>query len=108
VDAILSYWTDDAIVLAPGLPMVAGKAALRDYVLGSFQIPGFGITWRSTDVTLSPDGNFAYMVGTNSVTMNDPDGTPMKSDGRVVTVWRKEADGEWRCAADIWNEGPAA
>ena len=25
---------------------------------------------------------------------------------RAVTIWRKESDGEWRCAVDIWNTGP--
>jgi ketosteroid isomerase-like protein len=23
-----------------------------------------------------------------------------------VTIWRREADGEWRCAVDIWNAEP--
>lgn len=108
VDKILSYWTDDAVVIAPDLPIVAGKRALREYVEGSFQIPGFQITWLSTDVAFSPDGNLAYLVGTNSVTMNAQDGSAMNSAGRVVTIWRKETDGEWRCAIDIWNGGPAA
>jgi ketosteroid isomerase-like protein len=25
VEAILSYWTDDAVVVAPGLPVISGK-----------------------------------------------------------------------------------
>jgi ketosteroid isomerase-like protein len=29
VERILSFWTEDAVVLPPGLPAVAGKAALR-------------------------------------------------------------------------------
>ena len=65
VERILSYWTDDAIVLPPGLPAVVGKAALRHYIRGSVQIPGFRITWTSTDVTFSPDGTLAYMLGRN-------------------------------------------
>ncbi len=67
VEAILSYWTDDAVVLPPGLSAVIGKTALREYIQGSLQIPGFSITWASTDVVLSPDGNLAYMFGENSV-----------------------------------------
>src|SRR3954454_22517194 len=59
VERILSFWTDDAVVFAPGLPAVLGKDALRQYVQGSLQIPGFKISWTSKDVTLSPDGNLA-------------------------------------------------
>lgn len=103
VERVLSYWTDDAVVLAPGLPAVIGKEALRQYVLGSLQIPGFRISWTSTDVTLSTDGSMAYMSSQNAVTMNGPDGKPVTTEGRAVTVWRREADGEWRCAVDIWN-----
>ena len=108
VDAILAYWTNDAVVIPPDLPVVAGQEALREYVEQSLQIPGFRITWSSTDVSFSPDGHLAYLVGTNSVTLDGPDGTSIHSAGRVITIWRKEEDGEWRCCVDIWNSGPAA
>jgi len=103
VEAILSFWTDDAIVFAPGLAPVVGKRSLREYVHSSLSIPGFKITWRSTDLHLSADESLAYMLGTNEVTLNGPDDVPVKIEGRAVTIWRREADGEWRCAIDIWN-----
>ncbi len=106
IERIISYWTDDAVVVPPGLPVVAGKAALRRYVEGSMQIPGFRITWTSTDVTISPDGQLAYMFSENAVTMNGADGVPTTTKGRTVTIWRREADSEWRCAVDIWNAEP--
>jgi ketosteroid isomerase-like protein len=108
VELILSFWTDDAVVLPPGLPSITGKVALRQYVEGSMKIPGFKISWASTDVTFSPDGNLAYMFSQNAVTMNAPDGTLTTTEGRAVTIWRRESDGEWRCAVDIWNAAAAA
>ncbi|MEP6820488.1 MAG: DUF4440 domain-containing protein [bacterium] len=107
IELILSYWTDDAIVLPPGLPAVIGKAALRQYVESSLQIPGFRITWTSTGVKFSPDGKLAYMLGHNSVSLTAPDGTAITDEGRAVTIWRREPDGEWRCVLDIWNAEPA-
>ena len=107
IERILSYWTEDAIVLPPGFPPVNGKTALRHYVQASMQIPGFKISWKSTDVIFSPDRNLAYMFSQNAVTMNGPDDTPATSKGRAVTIWRRESDGEWRCAVDIWNAEPA-
>jgi ketosteroid isomerase-like protein len=106
VDGMLSYWTDDAVVLPPGFPPLIGKAAVREYVENSLRIPGFKISWRSIEVKFSPDLNLAYMFGENSVTMNGPDGKPVTAKGRGVTIWRREPDGVWRCAVDIWNEGP--
>jgi ketosteroid isomerase-like protein len=107
IERILSYWTEDAVVLPPGLPPIVGKPALRQYVLASLQIPGFRISWTSTEVTFSPDRNLAYLFSHNAVTMNGPDGTPATTKGRAVTIWRRESDGEWRCAVDIWNAEPA-
>ena len=108
VERILAYWTDDAVVLPPGLPAVVGKAALRENVSASLRIPGFRITWASTDVRFSPDGNLAYMFGQNAVTVNGADGEPGTATGRAVTIWRRDPDGIWRCAVDIWNAEPAA
>lgn len=103
LERILSYWTDDAVVLPPGFPAVVGKAALREYVKASLQIPGFKLTWTSSDVMFSPDGNLAYMFGRNAVTMNAQNGKPITTEGRGVTIWRREVDDQWRCVVDIWN-----
>src|SRR5438128_7393003 len=105
IDRILSYWADDAVVLAPGLPPIIGKVALRGYVENSLRIPGFQISWKSSEVHLSPDLKLAYMFSENAVTMNEPDGTLLTTKGRGITIWRREPDGQWRCTVDIWNEG---
>jgi uncharacterized protein (TIGR02246 family) len=108
VEAIVSYWTDDAVVLPPGMPQVRGKEALRKYVEESLRIPGFNITWSSDEVVFSPDGNLAYLFSRNAVTVPGLQGEAVTSKGRAVTIWRRESDGEWRCAVDIWNEAAAA
>jgi ketosteroid isomerase-like protein len=104
IEHILSYWTDDAVVMPPGAQSIIGKDQLRRYVESSLQIPGFKITWASDDVEFSPDGNLAYMFSRNEVTVTGADGTPVTIPGRAVTIWRRDAvDNEWRCALDIWN-----
>ena len=107
VERILSFWTDDARVYAPGLPVFSGKAELRTYVEGALALPGFHITWSTSEASLSPDGQLAYLLSTNVVTMAGPDGQPMTTRGRAVTVWRRGSDEQWRCAVDIWNDQPA-
>jgi ketosteroid isomerase-like protein len=108
VEKIVSYWTDDALVVPPGQPAVEGKDALRAFVKASQNMPGFRIHWASSHVTFSSDGRLAYMRGTNETTLTGPDGKPMTIPGRAITVWRKDADEQWRCAVDIWNEPPTA
>jgi uncharacterized protein (TIGR02246 family) len=105
VERVLSYWTDDAMVISPGQPVVKGKPALRAFVMESFKIPGFSISWETKELTISQSGDLAIGVGTNQMTVAGPDGNPLTSVGRAVSVWRKEPGGVWRCAIDIWNSG---
>ena len=106
VDEILSYWTDDAVVIPAGMPSLIGSDALRAYVEGTRTIPGFRISWSSTDAQVSPDGTMAYLLSTNEVAVNGPDGQPVTTRGRAVTVWQRDDQGQWRCAVDIWNDLP--
>jgi len=106
VEKTISYFSDDAVMIPPGQPIIEGKAAIRAFTAGSFQIPGFNIRWKSENPVFSPDGKLAYMRGTNSTTVPGPNGTLLTLPGRGVTVWRMEPDGQWRCVVDIWNDPP--
>lgn len=106
IDRIVAFWTDDALVYPPGMPPLRGHAAIRAYVEEALAIPGFRITWASSEAHLSPDGQMAYLLGVNTVTLPGPARETVTTRGRAVTVWRREPDGNWRCAVDIWNTGP--
>lgn len=109
VDKIVSYWTDDAVVMEPGQPAVEGKAAIRAFVTSSLQTPGFKIHWVSEKPTFSPDGKMAYMRSTDEMTVPGPKGEAVTMHLQGYSVWRKEADGQWRCTVDISTEAaPAA
>lgn len=108
VEKIVSYWSDDALVIEPGQPVYEGKAAIRAYVAASLQIPGFKIHWVSEKPVFSPDGQMAYMRGVDEMTMPGPNGALMTLHTRGISIWRRDPDGEWRCVADIANEPPAA
>ena len=108
VEQILSYWTDDAVVIPQGQPVAEGKAAIRAFITASLQIPGFRIHWVSDSVRFSPDGKLAYLRSTNETTVPGPTGAPMTIPGRAITVWRVDPDGQWRCVVVIWNDPPQA
>ena len=106
VDRIVSFWSDDAKVYPPGAPILEGKPAIRDFVAASLKIPGFSVSWEPTEVVVAPGGMMGYTIGRNRFTFPDASGTKTTSEGRYVTVWRKNGDGAWRCIIDIWNNGP--
>ncbi|MEO8675870.1 MAG: DUF4440 domain-containing protein, partial [Casimicrobiaceae bacterium] len=106
LERIVEFWTDDAVVIPAGAPVVRGKAAIREYVRTSLAIPGFKIRWNPRDASVSADGSLGYTTGENAVTLPGPDGKPMTIPGHYAAVWRREPSGEWRCTVDIWNNGP--
>ena len=108
VARVLSFWAEDAIVLPPARPAVVGSAAIREFVVKSFQTPGFSISWKTSNVAVSRSGDIAYTTGTNRVTFSAPSGEQVTVEGKAVAVWRREKDGAWKCVIDIWNDVSAS
>jgi ketosteroid isomerase-like protein len=61
------------------------------------------ISWKTKEVEVAQSGDLAFLSGTYEVTLNDPTGTPVNDRGKYIEVWKKQADGTWKCVADIWN-----
>jgi uncharacterized protein (TIGR02246 family) len=106
MEKTLSYWADDAVVMSPGQPPIKGKTAIRAMIESTSKIPGFKISWEPLDVSVSQQGDMAYMIEQNKITINDSLGNPITEYNKGVTVWRKEADGSWKNIVDIWNAAP--
>ncbi len=106
VDKIVSYWSDDAVVIEPGLPPFEGKQAIRAFVAASVNAPGFKIHWVSQQPVFSPDGGMAYMRAVTQMTVPGPKGAPITMPLQGYSIWRREADGVWRCTVDIATEAP--
>ena len=104
LDRTLSFWADDAVVMPPGQPSLAGKDAIRGFVAQAFKVPGFGLRWETTSVNVAPHGDLAYALAKTTTTVSGPDGKPLSLQGKAATVWRKGTDGRWRCVVDIWND----
>src|SRR6266478_2026840 len=108
VEKIVSYWSDDAVLIFPGQPLLKGKAAIRAYVAESLNTPGFKIHWVSEKPVFSPGGKLAYMRGKDELTVPRQNGALATVHLRGISIWRLDADGQWRCVVDISNEEPPA
>jgi uncharacterized protein (TIGR02246 family) len=107
LERTLSFWADDAIMMIPGQPVIKGKKAIREMVESSRKIPGFKIVWEPpTDVNVSSHADMAYVFQRNQITMNDSSGKPTTQYNKSLSIWRKQEDGSWKDAVDIWNSVP--
>lgn len=101
LERTVSYWSDDAVLVAPGAAPVRGKEALRKYVADAFAIPDFSITWTIDEVQVAKSADLAYATGSNQISLTTPDGKHVVERNHAVEVWRKDPDGTWRCVVDV-------
>ncbi len=102
--AFAATFTDDAVFLPPNAPRVNGPADIQEVVTMLLGLPGFSIMWEASSAHVSEGGDLGYTLGTYEMTLDDPDSNPTSVLGKYLTVWRKQADGQWKVTADTFNE----
>ena len=103
VDKTVSYYSDDATVMPPNAAVTTSKEAIRKIWKDYLTSPGFSGGWKGTKVEVARSGEIGYVSGTWEFTVNDAHGKPATDRGKFTEVWKKQADGSWKCVADIWN-----
>jgi uncharacterized protein (TIGR02246 family) len=101
-DAWDAFYADDAVVLPPNDKTITDKASIKAYFAVLMGMPGLNLTWTDDKVVVADAGDMAYTYGTYTLnaTMG---GKPMNDKGKNLEIWRKQADGSWKCTADMWS-----
>jgi len=100
LDKAVSHYTDDAVLFAPGAPAVVGKDNIRKFFEPIISGPTTQFTFSDVKVDVARSGDLAMDSGSFESTGKDAKGKPVMQKGRFVLVWKKEADGSWKIAAD--------
>jgi ketosteroid isomerase-like protein len=108
LEQTVAYYSEEAIVLPPNATAAATKETIRNVWKDVLTAPGLVIRWNPTKVKLGSSGDMAWVSGTYELTMNDPSGKPANDRGKYLEVWEKQPNGNWKCAADMWNSDLAA
>jgi ketosteroid isomerase-like protein len=109
VDKTVSYYSADAMVLPPNSPVLADKEMISAMWKAMLTAPGFAGGWKTTKVDVAHSGDLAYVIGNYEMTENDADKKPRTDKGKYLEVWKKQADGNWKCVADMFSTDlPAA
>lgn len=103
VDKTASYYSDDALVLPPNMPAIHGKQGARAMWQGMFSVPGFGGGWKVSKVEVARSGDIGYVTGSYELSESDAAGKPSTDKGKYLEVWKKQADGSWKCIVDMFN-----
>lgn len=102
VDATVAFYADDAVVLPPNAPMTSERKTIRE-TWAAMLGPGSSISWKVSKVEVAKAGDLGYIYGTYQLTMADPRGAAVNDTGKFLEVWRKQADGKFKCIVDAFN-----
>lgn len=108
VDALVSLWTEDGVLLQPRSEPVVGIAAIRQVLEQQKQqstmvvILSYLENWKERRIV----GNDAYEWGDMSVTARLPDRTEATQTVESIRVLRRRQDGSWKIARAIITPGP--
>ncbi len=108
-DAWVAFYADDAVVLPPNNKMATSKEDIRKAITDLLALPGLTVSWQPTKSEAARSGDIAYTYGTYELTSNNARGEPTSDYGKYSEVWKKQADGSWKCIVDMWSSDlPAA
>jgi ketosteroid isomerase-like protein len=107
VEAWAAWFTEDGTMYPARIDPVQGRAAIRELMSDLFD-PRTGrgalrLDWQPTRAEVSESGELGWTTGTSRALT--PDG---ERRGKYITIWHKQADGSWKVAADLGNQGPLA
>ena len=97
---IAELYTADAVAFPPGSPMVRGKAAIGAMWKGMAEQVGNPNITALEVKRLGPAT--AREIGTFSLTTKGS--SPKEISGKYLVLWER-VRGQWKLAADIWNDG---
>jgi len=102
---VVALYDQDAIMVPPNAEMVNGLEGVEGYRFGFISTPGVELRFELLRAQVSAAADMGWSLSLAYITINRPDGTVGTDLVRDFHVWRKQADGSWRLAVDIWNSG---
>lgn len=99
MDALATMYTADVVVMPPNEPAIDGASAMQ----ARWADAPAPTEHRLTIHDITGRGDLAYVRGTYVVTGAGGGGRPVTDRGKYVEIRRKQPDGRWLIAVDIWN-----
>ncbi len=107
LDTIFASFTDDARVLAPDIPMAEGWEASRAVFAKLEALPGYSLKYSPVIADVGGAADLGYTIGTYHMKLPDSDGSIVEISGKYLSLWKRQPDGKWKIAVDMFNaDGP--
>ena len=102
-DAWMAFYAADAVVLLPNDQLASGSDLLRRSVSDLLALPHLSVIWSPIRVEVTQPGEKALVLDAYELRFEDSRGALVSDRGRRFEIWRRQADGTWKCMVDTWN-----
>lgn len=103
--AFSSWFAEDGVSLANKQAPVMGRAAIAARAV--WDPKEYQLTWVADGAQMGPSNDMGFTWGHYDGVSKDQHGETVKTSGRYMTIWKKQATGEWKVAMDASAEEPA-
>lgn len=102
VSGLVSFYEEDAVLVAPGAPPARGHKAIGDVFLTFF--PVLVELTLVTDEVRRLGNDYAVEIGHSTYHAVSEDGETSPGTDNYQVVWHRGEDGVWRYTTDMFNE----
>ncbi|MBA2446603.1 MAG: DUF4440 domain-containing protein [Chloroflexi bacterium] len=99
---VRAFYAEDARLLPPNHRMLTGRSQIREALQGFIEAGLGGLAIDTYELEIASSGDLAYGIGTFSLAR------PLPDRGKFIEVYRRQADGSWKCVADMFSSDEAA
>jgi len=97
-----AWFAEDGATIQPGIGEVRGRAQILE-LMGALDDPSVSLRWEPDRADIAASGDLGWTTGHYVSESPGADGTPQRSEGLYVTIWRRQADGTWKIVMDLGN-----
>jgi ketosteroid isomerase-like protein len=93
----VAFYSDDAVVVPPNDKAANSKDSFRKTMVDFLALPDLSVTRQLVKLEVARSGDLAYLYGAYEMTTNGADGQLVTDRGKNLEIWKKQADGNWKC-----------
>jgi uncharacterized protein (TIGR02246 family) len=96
-----ALYTEDGKVLTPAAQLIEGRRQIEAFWRAGLAVGLAGVDLEAEGFEAGPD--YLLEIGRYRLTVADDRGAPTVDSGKYLALHRRQADGSWRRAVDVFN-----